>query len=484
MSSEPPATVWAARLGWAALLFGLAHVLLAAGRLLPFASPWADDICRAGQARQIGVGPAVALTYRTLSGRWSGVGLALALGRTLDPDRCYPWLLLAANLALPASAYALLSQAFAGRLSRRTRAVLSLGLLALYWDGMPSPQQSWYWLTGVLENQLSISFGLLLMAGLIRAARVGQPALSGAAAGLAALAVVAVGMHELYGAYLCALVLLGTALAYRIGSPGRGAWAVVAVAAVLGLAVVVLAPGNAARLGHQGARHTGASLAMLARGWAAIARAWLLDPKVLLATLLLVGHPRASQATPEWLRRHRVGWAAAAVLLTVGLLAGVILVNWWTKPHLLPGRTQSAIYLLFLLGWFAAAYALLTLPVPTPRPVWAVLAGGFALALVGTGNVLTARADLAGPVPEFYRRAMRERDRLLRAAVAAGDRNPRVPPIVTVPKCFPFVDISDDPSHAQFGYVNMHYCLYYGLESIGFRPPTRVAATAPRGDEP
>jgi hypothetical protein len=155
-------------------------------------------------------------------------------------------------------------------------------------------------------------------------------------------------------------------------------------------------------------------------------------------------------------------------------------------PVLFPPRTLSAVYLLFLLGWFASAYALLTHPAVTAsvsRPVWAGLVTCFAASLVTTGNYCQARGDLAGPVPESYRWAVRERDRLIRQALAAGDHNPRVPPITAVPNCFVFADIVDDPGRVPLGYVNWHYCLYYGLDSIRPGQPA-VAASGPSGGVP
>ena len=58
--------------------------------------------------------------------------------------------------------------------------------------------------------------------------------------------------------------------------------------------------------------------------------------------------------------------------------------------------------------------------------------------------------------------------------------NPAVPPIANAPSCFFFCDIVDDPAKSPFGFVNTHYCLYYGLKSIHLRhdPPPAGLATA------
>src|SRR5205807_1529935 len=102
-----------------------------------------------------------------------------------------------------------------------------------------------------------------------------------------------------------------------------------------------------------------------------------------------------------------------------------------------PTRTHSGVYLLFLLGWFLTAIAVGAGPaMRVPRPVWAGLAGCFAVALLGAGNYRTARIELLTGRAAAFRHAVRQRDQIIRAAVAAGDRNPRVPPITAVPACF------------------------------------------------
>src|SRR5438270_852682 len=81
-----------------------------------------------------------------------------------------------------------------------------------------------------------------------RLAAGGRPVGVGRTAGLAGLAVVAVGAHELFGLFLAGALASAAALVYRRGQAGWRGWAVAAAAAAAGLAIVVLAPGNFARM--------------------------------------------------------------------------------------------------------------------------------------------------------------------------------------------------------------------------------------------
>jgi hypothetical protein len=154
-----------------------------------------------------------------------------------------------------------------------------------------------------------------------------------------------------------------------------------------------------------------------------------------------------------------------------------VFVNWWTFPVFLPGRTVSAIYFLFLLGWFATAYSVATaLTVDIPRPAWAAIAVGCGIAFGVGRNCRVAQQDLASGRVAAFARAISERDRFIRAAVASGDRNPQVSPIHSVPWSFMYIDVTDAPATP----INMVFCLYYGLDSIALRPEPAAGGTASR----
>ena len=402
MPIEPPvpqsdsrAATWGGRIASVILLVAVAQVLIVAFQLFRLCRAESDDLCRAGVARTMGVLPYLKVLYTGWSGRWSGVGLALVLGKYTDFRISYQWLLGAAQLTLPIAFYALLSAAFAGRLTRTARVLLTLCMMALHWSGHPHLSDAYYWLTGALENHLSLSCGLFIVAGLIRAGRVPPSRLM--VAGLCLLAIVAAGLHELYSIYLSGVLLIGTAVAWRSGSPARRTWILVTVAQLIGMAINVAAPGHHHRLSTHGADHSLAQLLIISREWSRLSYHWARDLKLLLATAVLICHPASAAACPEWLRRNRGRWIAAGAAATVGILVASALFNWWAQSFMLPGRTQSVIYFLFLVGWFFTAFSAGTSPglaTQSPRPVWAVLAVCWAVSLDQGTNFRTARDDV------------------------------------------------------------------------------------------
>jgi hypothetical protein len=479
---EPRSSIWIGRIGWAILLLTLAQVLITAGRMVWFTGPIADEMEQAAGVRSVGVLQFVAGTYCCWTGRWAGIGLSALFTSLFGSRASYPWLLAAIQVMLPLSVYALLSVAFGDQLRRRTRAVLALGLLALHWDGPINLWDSYYWLTGAIENRLSLSLGLFAIAGLLRTGRDAGPT-KRVVAGLAALAAITTGMHQLYGAYLVVALFVGTAVAYRCGNPGRRAWAVVCAVAIVGLVVNVVAPGNALRLAFEKPQRELWWFKSLLNWWTSLAGQWLTDVKLWLATLLIVCHPRAAAAAPRWLRNRPMTVVALAVTAIVGLVLTVVFVNWWTRPEPLPWRTQSAIYFFVLIAWFTGAYALAvrrsTRQIAAPPPVWTGLALCLAFALLGGSNYLVARNDLTTGRAAEYRTAVRARDRRLRDARAAGNLDPKVPPILCLPGLFCFPEVidglaKDSPLYAPRNGV---YCAYYDLHSIGLTSDDARAST-------
>lgn len=461
----------------AAILTGLtlAVVVAVALRLGGYAFPRADELYRASRARTIGVPASIAKEYRGASGRWAGTGIAYALGATLNEERYYGLLLGGIAAVTPLAVYALLGLLLGQALSRAARAGLALAFFALFWTGLPSPPDGFYWLTGILENPLAISLCGLILAGLFHSGGwVGRWRWV-AAAGLAAAAATTVGFHELYGLMLLVTLSIGTVLAFATRHASRWVWAAVTVAAAAGLAVVVAAPGNAARMATMppGAR-TMEQLAATARFWTGFYATWLFDPKLLAATALLLTLPPFHAAAPDWLVARRVLWAVTVPTTTLILLAIPIVVMWRLTAGLgAPGRTQSAVYLVFLFGWFGSLFVLLMgrRPAGLPGSARLVLSAYLTAAVLCTGNFPTALADLNGPA-QVYRWSVGHRHAQVRAAAALGVRDVRVPPLPVIPASFNYdADLLPADSMAANRHVNIHAAHYFGLNSIALATP-------------
>ena len=458
------------------------RVLLVAAKLVPLASPVADDFARAAAARDPGIWQYSILLYTGWSGRWAGVGLALILGTFFDLCRAYPWLLTGIQLTLIFAIYDLLSAAFAEKLARSTargadsrfRGVAlgrqSLSLRCLLLDDR------------ALENHMSLSMGMVILAGSIcagrRCARLARHWRGGPAGHC----------HARNARTLWHLPVRISRSRNDCGlldqQPGPASLGAITFLALVGLAVNLASPGHARRLGYNAPRHDLARLAEVARQWRLTAVAWGTDLKLLLATLLIVCHPRAADVCPEWLQRRRGWWIAGGVIGVVGLIASAAVVNWWTFSTAMPGRTRSALYLLFLALWFLTAYGIGTAPVfaaRVSRPVWACLACCCAFALTAGANYHDAQVDLVSGRAARLHAAVIDRDRLLRMAVGHGDVDPLVPAYPPMANCLMSADIVAQPAGNPQGWLNTAFCKYYGLTSIGLRPAMESANGGPGG---
>ena len=453
-------------------------VVFVALTLAAFVMPYGDDYVRARRARSLGVPQCVALEYKTTSGRWAGTGASYLLSATTNLERTCGPVVAGIGATAIAGAYALLGALFGSVLSRAERALLAATYFALYWTGSPCGTHGHYWLTGSLENLLSIALGVFTLAGLVRCGQ--SPGRRWTVvAGLSALAFLTVGFHELYGSILVLILGAGAAVSWAVGHPARRSWAAVATAAAVGLAVVVAAPGNFRRMAIEAywagrpAPHDLATLQTTARIWFDLYRAWALDPKLLGASLLLFALPRFHSSVPEWLRTRRRLWAVTVPAFSLLALALPIAAIWWAIPGVVPSRTQSAIHLIFLAGWFACGFVWLAGLRPgeacgLPGRVRLAMTLLVSLAVLTTGQFRPAVADLCGRAGP-YAAAVRWRTTWARAAAARGDRRLTVAPLPAIPECFggSRLELGEEGATEVTAPLNKHFAKYCGLHTIG-----------------
>ncbi len=232
----------AAGLAGAGILATLATALV----LIWYACPVLDDYLR-GSCINAPCYRYVQDFYFKWSGRWSAVGLECATMTWIDMVRWYP-ILLGALLFFQAMGVSVFWRMLLGGIvPRRQALLLTATTMALLWASLPSPAETWYWICGHVENQLSISLSLLLLGGLVLGTwEEISPFRAGARiSGLALLALFVTGLHELIGLMLCLVLTVGTAVTLNDGRSARRrwAWVVVSLSALSGLAIVVVAPG-------------------------------------------------------------------------------------------------------------------------------------------------------------------------------------------------------------------------------------------------
>ena len=478
---------------------GVLMTLATAFVLILYACPAADDLYRAGIIRTRSWYSEVALNYFIWSGRWSGIGLALVILPRVDIVRWYPILLGALVFFQALGLKTFWRMLLGGTVTRRQVLVLTAATMAVLWASLPYPGETCYWITGGFENQLNISLSLLLIGGLVLARweEMSRWRARAWTAGLSLLAFGVTGMHEMIALMLCIVLATGTAIALKTRRSTHQGWAWVAVSlsALIGLAVVVVAPGNSIRSSlypkHGGMIHA------LEVAWGLawqLLPSWVLDVRLLAATLVLVLNPslaRARAGGPRW-----GGISPKLVVTAVWLLivAGMFLGPSYVLHTPMPGRTLNATYTLFVLGWITAVIVwtrshaesggatVTSQEANGPRFARSAALAVLGLSLLVTGNTCNGIVGLRNGVPQNWKRMIHWRDRLILKAVRGGATQVVLPihdfaaiNAANWPRMYSFFDITEHPTY----WVNQHVALYYGLQAIRRVPPEARLSAKP-----
>jgi hypothetical protein len=241
---------------------------------------------------------------------------------------------------------------FARTAPKRAVLGMTLAMLALLWAGMPSPNEEVYWFTGSVENAMVLALAAMLVVWLCRRARPGVTEI----ALMSLCAFVIVGFHELFGTMLLMALSAGLVIAFRCRTANRIAWLVVTISAVVGLAFVALAPGNSQRFVTDGGPHSRELLYGLR---IAISQCffypkwWLLDPKLVAATIWVVCRGFRSRDDATALADRSVQWHMLWIGPAVwcAMLAFGFYLPSWALGAKMPMRTLSGIYVVFVGGW-------------------------------------------------------------------------------------------------------------------------------------
>ena len=378
--------------------------------------------------------------YARWSGRWLGILIYSALLGNIDMlSLDYPVVLLS-SFAFWFGGFYLVS----ARLSRgwAQRTGWAMALLAVFWAGSPGQGQTFYWLAGSFFYALPffLSVGCVALVARLRP----RPIHFIAAASLALAAGL---VHELAGIVL--IVGLGGYAIWRRANqlPITGTLAVLATA-VVGLSIVVLAPGSGARLETPEPQ----SSTMLAWYLVRPYRSWLAtiaDPRLIALTtlVLLLPRDRDRPAIPWWL-------APALAVTTSVVAAGVTVVALQAE---LPERVLAYLHAVTLSAWFVAAWILRGRIAVNTAPA-SVAAVTLALLLV-TAPVI---GRLLQNLPETVRTWRQDNEARWNAIRAAGsDSHVAVPffrsvaPLMADP-------VQPDPKH----WSNLCVARYFGVRSI------------------
>ncbi|HYL34088.1 MAG TPA: DUF6056 family protein [Stellaceae bacterium] len=454
------------------LALSVAFVLAVAIGLYLFTWPIADDFVRAVEGRDDGIFGGVWVEYTTWSCRWAAGFVHFVIAALLPLTRFYG----ASLMAITLLSLAVLSPFIAGVLGLRWRSRATLIVVAvfaaLWWAESPSANELFFWRAAEIEYQLGWSAAIALAFAACRLDLTTAHAGIVRLAALAAAAFFISGLHELAAALETGLFAV-LAVAARIAcGRWRPAALVGCVAGLIGLAVVVLAPGNGAREAAVGTAPALEHVFSAALEQIIIQTAlWIVDPKTLAAAALLIALRARGTLAPHWSERlkARARWALtglfAAVLVALYVVPAVAL------GGAVPARTLGGIHLAFLCGGLVvvsawapcAAHGLAAWRIHSGRAVcWLLVA--LALALPASRNVVAGIADLDGPAESFHA-FMSARDATLRRLKDTGTANAVLPVIAKADFPRSYVFHADIRGDAKF-WINRWTARYYGLTAI------------------
>ncbi len=362
-------------------------VLLAAVFFMVFALPANDDFVRATRPRELGWwGYVFGFTYMKWQGRWASCGLESYVLPRIEITQYY-WTLLAGIALVEYLATFAVVRSFARGSSRRSVAATSLVIVALLWAGLPSPAEAIYWFTGAVENALVVALATLLLIMLCQPTSTAGPTDRPRASRLACLvaapfAFLIVSFHELFGTMLLMALVTGTGMAFWNRRYNRFVWLLAVVGAVVGLIIVVAAPGNSYRFATDGGPHSRQlkfGLHIMLSQFRFYPHWWLQDPKLIAATVWVFCYGCI-------LARHRTGPMSRAQkqLIWVGPVVWLVMISFgfylpsWALGAAMPLRTLSGNYLVFVAGWLVIVC------------VWSqYLGGSISPAITTTGQRIT-----------------------------------------------------------------------------------------------
>jgi hypothetical protein len=400
------------------------------------------------------------------------VGLNYFLTSSFDLVRAYPLLLLISPAMLAISVYGLLNAAGVGE-SLRQRLALTASALTLYWQGMPHPGDSVYWLTGSGDYLAGHAVCVLLIAGLLRHRPRRNISSWVTGVGLPGVATVATGFHEVFALVLCILLAGGTVVLWLAKDGRRWLCTCCLIAAFIGFSVVYAAPGNAVRRADfpLAADLTTTVKLTLEQG-VNYAVPWVADVRLLSATaLLLLLLPAAVVGAPQ---KRAVSARETAILAATWLFAigAAFAAASWAIGTEMASRMANGIYFVFLLGWFWLLVMLarqqstrgepLLAATPFTRRITVVL---FVASMILTGNTWQGIRDLPRSAPA-YRQAMQARWHSLELASARGGRDVLVEPVnVRPPSYITYFGLREDSTYWE----NWSVAHYFGLRSVALR---------------
>lgn len=440
---------------WALSAIGLLPFIL----LVAYSHPSADDWYMAAATQQVGFIQANVDCYFKMGGRYVSNVLLFAHPMLVSFEFTKVYCLVIILGMVPAAVWAAVRW-FPGA-GTLWQTAFGIMLLTAFCAGMPSPTQAFYWLTGNTCYIVPVLLFLILAAVLGRESLGAEWRPSRARVAVCCvLAFLITGCSEVAMALvLLALVVLLLAFWWE---HSRVNWPFVAmlVCVVVGIAIVMLAPGNAQRIKwyNNDVHHVPAKAVVMALELGVRQLiVWVLLGILLPVTLVLIaGWPEE----PNMTRRRAWSMIFWAAVLILGTVFGGFFLGTWSMGDYLPLRSTNQLYFFFLLGWFVLAGGVASLlrargwRLPRLGPVLAGAAFVIFVGIVAVGashpiwggacNVKNAWKDLLGGGAAAFDKECYARYDLIRSSQAADLTVPR---LKSRPPTIFFSDLSDDPAN-------------------------------------
>lgn len=443
--------------------------------LLPFAilsyysHPQADDFSAAATTLRLGYFKAVASVYSVWNGRFFSTALMqanpLAFG-SITACKLIPFAVL---LFLFWTLLVFIKAVFPQIQKSNERILCALVLLALYLSRMPSLVQGFYWISGAINYQLANGMMLLLWAQMTKLAdshRTGSRKWTLTAAILLIFAVS--GSNETHMATM--LFIFAAALAWR-SIKNRSIdnfFAVFFILAAIASAIVIIAPGNYARMAHDS--HAATDLAAILKQSAAVTAQLVRDqatnPLFLILTVCAILF-FTSKLQNSSVRGPSFSPGAFLVFWICGILVTVVpvvrVLGW------VPDRVLNVTVLIFIAGWFLLIHEVIRRMLvqgsfrlgnaSASRYIMAILIGLAILSLWRSGNVQAGWKNLLDGSAARYDSELRERYAQIQKCT---DEICVVPPLTVSPSILFHEDIGPDPDF----WLNRPYAEYFGKKAI------------------
>ncbi|WP_300039447.1 DUF6056 family protein [uncultured Roseobacter sp.] len=457
-----------------ATVWGLIFSVLALSAVYhSLALPVADDFCRAGlQLEPGGWIDFVREKYLTWTGRWFAMAIyGLAFPRIDMVSWQYPLLVVLSPLMWMASVSLALKMIWPHRLGLAENWSVVALATAVYWCMMPSQGQTWYWLTGMVEYHLP---QLLAVIALYLAA-------TGAiwrSAPAALLALVVPALNE-----LIALFLIGTLIMVIFGALVQQRKQIVLrllpviTLAVIGLIVVLQAPGNDIRLAQDfpDAHTLMGTLWGFTKDPEQSPVGWLSNTAPWAVGLLVLARFGYTAPQGSW-QSEKCGAPGLPVsLLTAAVVAGLLavflgrFVMAYGTGAPMTGRVNDTLFSAFVLGGFVVLSAvaaqgggawLRTSPQSTGVMAAAVFAMVFGV--FEAQNTKAALKDVGRTGSEWHPSVTNRAAQLAKIQNGSDPAVVRLAPIDWHPNAFFWRELSEDPSHWR----NRCIADYFGVASV------------------